>query len=166
MGSTADTRLVSKTKPDVIVKSGSADPSSGPNYSLGSELHGSTSTSADINGHTKSKDAQKKVPLGGAVSEPRATNIGTKPTDANTTTVSTPKSKRVRTGCLTCRERHLKCDEAVPRCQNCQKSDRQCNRGVRLNFIDTQVTSPPYVVPYSRDWQIGFQDESREIASE
>src|SRR5205809_8055747 len=49
------------------------------------------------------------------------------------------KPKRVRTGCLTCRERHLKCDEALPRCQNCQKSDRVCKRGVRLNFIDTQV---------------------------
>lgn len=32
------------------------------------------------------------------------------------------KSRRVRTGCLTCRERHLKCDEALHRCQNCRKS--------------------------------------------
>ncbi|EFW14207.1 C6 transcription factor [Coccidioides posadasii str. Silveira] len=77
-----------------------------------------------------------------------------------------PKSKRVRTGCLTCRERHLKCDETLPRCQNCQKSDRLCKRGVRLNFIDTQVAAPPYAVPSSHDWQVNFHDESREIASE
>lgn len=77
-----------------------------------------------------------------------------------------PKPKRVRTGCLTCRERHLKCDETLPRCQNCQKSDRLCKRGVRLNFIDTQVAAPPYSVPSSHDWQVNFLDESREIASE
>ncbi|KAI1938610.1 hypothetical protein LOZ66_003413 [Ophidiomyces ophidiicola] len=77
-----------------------------------------------------------------------------------------PKPKRVRTGCLTCRERHLKCDETLPRCQNCQKSDRLCKRGVRLNFIDTQVAAPPYAVPSSHDWNVNFRDESREIASE
>ncbi|KKZ63669.1 hypothetical protein EMCG_02037 [[Emmonsia] crescens] len=79
---------------------------------------------------------------------------------------STQKPKRVRTGCLTCRERHLKCDEALPRCQNCQKSDRLCKRGVRLNFIDTHVAAPPYAAPFAHDWQVNFHDESREIASE
>ncbi|KAK4972517.1 hypothetical protein LTR66_011322 [Elasticomyces elasticus] len=78
---------------------------------------------------------------------------------------SASKPKRVRTGCLTCRERHLKCDEGLPNCQNCRKSSRVCKRGVRLNFIDTQVQSPPYV-PQSRDWKVSFLDESREIASE
>ena len=57
------------------------------------------------------------------------------------------KSKRVRTGCLTCRERHLKCDEAAPDCMNCRKSSRECKRGVRLNFIDVQVKDPPYIPP-------------------
>ncbi|QKX58432.1 uncharacterized protein TRUGW13939_05554 [Talaromyces rugulosus] len=76
------------------------------------------------------------------------------------------KPKRVRTGCLTCRERHLKCDEALPRCQNCSKSGRICKRGVRLNFIDTQTVSPPhYITPPHRSF-FAFQDESREIASE
>ena len=76
------------------------------------------------------------------------------------------KPKRVRTGCLTCRERHLKCDEGTPVCQNCKKSNRNCKRGVRLNFIDTQVAAPPYLVPPPHDWQVGFQDDSVEIASE
>ncbi|KAI9821807.1 MAG: hypothetical protein M1827_002388 [Pycnora praestabilis] len=75
------------------------------------------------------------------------------------------RPKRVRTGCLTCRERHLKCDEGLPNCQNCRKSSRICKRGVRLNFIDTQVQSPP-IIPPSHDWSVQFQDDSREIASE
>ncbi|KAH8705457.1 putative C6 transcription factor [Talaromyces proteolyticus] len=76
------------------------------------------------------------------------------------------KAKRVRTGCLTCRERHLKCDETLPRCQNCSKSGRVCKRGIRLNFIDTQTVSPPYDVTPPPGTRFNFQDESREIASE
>ena len=78
---------------------------------------------------------------------------------------SAVRPKRVRTGCLTCRERHLKCDEGLPHCQNCRKSSRVCKRGVRLNFIDTQVQDPP-IIPPTQDWSVNFQDESREIASE
>ncbi|KAB8298093.1 hypothetical protein EYC80_001855 [Monilinia laxa] len=85
------------------------------------------------------------------------------PAEAPTAVVNKPK--RVRTGCLTCRERHLKCDEGLPNCQNCRKSSRECKRGVRLNFIDTQVKSPP-IIPPTADWAVQFQDESREIASE
>lgn len=81
------------------------------------------------------------------------------------TDTSSSRPKRVRTGCLTCRERHLKCDEGVPDCQNCRKSSRACKRGVRLNFIDTQVKSPP-ITPPTQEWDVCFQDESREIASE
>lgn len=76
------------------------------------------------------------------------------------------KSRRVRTGCLTCRERHLKCDEALHRCQNCQKSGRVCRRGVRLNFIDTQVVAPPNDLTPSPGHRVSFRDESRHIASE
>jgi len=61
------------------------------------------------------------------------------------------KSRRVRTGCLTCRERHLKCDETPGECLNCRKSNRECKRGVRLNFIDIQVKSPPQV-PRTEEW--------------
>ncbi|KAL9109534.1 MAG: hypothetical protein Q9227_005869 [Pyrenula ochraceoflavens] len=79
---------------------------------------------------------------------------------------TTTKPKRVRTGCLTCRQRHLKCDEEFPVCLNCRKSNRECERGIRLNYIDTQTIAPPYIVPQSHDWQVNFQDDSREIASE
>jgi hypothetical protein len=78
------------------------------------------------------------------------------------------KPKRVRTGCLTCRERHLKCDEAWPHCQNCRKSNRECKRGIKLNFIDTWCDRPPQIVTLygTKDWKVEFLDESREIADE
>lgn len=76
------------------------------------------------------------------------------------------KPKRVRTGCLTCRERHLKCDETSHRCQNCRKSGRICRRGVRLNFIDTQTVAPPHCIPRPPGASVSFRDESRVIASE
>ncbi|TVY32792.1 Adhesion and hyphal regulator [Lachnellula subtilissima] len=85
--------------------------------------------------------------------------------DGIAATAAANKPKRVRTGCLTCRERHLKCDEGLPNCQNCRKSSRVCKRGVRLNFIDTTVKSPP-MIPPTADWKVHFQDDSREIASE
>ncbi|KAM7222726.1 hypothetical protein V8F06_001913 [Rhypophila decipiens] len=75
------------------------------------------------------------------------------------------KSRRVRTGCLTCRERHLKCDEGLPECNNCRKSNRECKRGVRLNFIDVRIEKPPYIAP-TQEWSVKFEDESRLIASE
>lgn len=79
---------------------------------------------------------------------------------------TTGKSRRVRTGCLTCRGRHLKCDEAVGRCENCRKSDRICRRGIRLNFIDTQTVAPPRYAIRKADARLVFRDESRRIASE
>lgn len=62
------------------------------------------------------------------------------------------KSRRVRTGCLTCRERHLKCDEAVPDCVNCRKSNRPCKRGIRLNFLEVNVQRPDEYAPTSSEW--------------
>lgn len=62
------------------------------------------------------------------------------------------KGKRVRTGCLTCRERHLKCDEAVPDCMNCRKRGRECKRGVRLNFLDVNLHRPA-AIPSPGGWE-------------
>lgn len=50
--------------------------------------------------------------------------------------------RRTRSGCLTCRDRHMKCDEQLPICQNCIKSHRKCYRGVRLNFIQYSFYDP------------------------
>jgi Fungal Zn(2)-Cys(6) binuclear cluster domain/Fungal specific transcription factor domain len=89
------------------------------------------------------------------------------PGDGTEAAATVAKPKRVRTGCLTCRSRHLKCDEGTPICQNCRKSNRPCERGIRLNFIDTTTPKAPiHLIPPTRDWQVTFQDESREIADE
>ncbi|TQS38794.1 hypothetical protein Golomagni_00693 [Golovinomyces magnicellulatus] len=91
-------------------------------------------------------------------------SIGSSQGDAEEGAIAS-KPKRVRTGCLTCRERHLKCDENQPVCNNCLKSSRICRKGVRLNFLDTTVKDPPLVLK-TADWRVYFQDESRDIAAE
>ena len=107
------------------------------------------------------RDTAQVAVNGELMAVPDANDTATLVEDA----VAAARPKRVRTGCLTCRERHLKCDEGLPHCQNCRKSSRVCKRGVRLNFIDTQVQKPPYM-PLSHEWSIDFKDESREIAAE
>ncbi|KAL6910276.1 hypothetical protein GGI43DRAFT_419726 [Trichoderma evansii] len=77
------------------------------------------------------------------------------------------KSKRVRTGCLTCRDRHLKCDESVPSCQNCQKGRRKCLRGIRLNFTNITIHDSSNFIPVAfQNNIVTIRDESRQIASE
>ena len=109
-------------------------------------------------------DGQISTPASSAIGTPRETENKNKRRSGAKTGKS--KSRRVRTGCLTCRERHLKCDEALGRCQNCRKSDRVCRRGIRLNFIDTQTVAPPHHVTRASGAQLTFRDESRHIASE
>ncbi|ODV88691.1 hypothetical protein CANCADRAFT_127709 [Tortispora caseinolytica NRRL Y-17796] len=41
--------------------------------------------------------------------------------------------KRTKTGCLTCRQRRIKCDEGRPVCSNCTRSHRKCLGYVSLN---------------------------------
>nr|A0A455M2Z1.1 RecName: Full=Transcription factor atnE; AltName: Full=Arthripenoid biosynthesis cluster protein E [Arthrinium sp.]AYO60878.1 fungal-specific transcription factor AtnE [Arthrinium sp.] len=72
---------------------------------------------------------------------------------------------RARTGCLTCRDRHIKCDEALPRCKNCCKSNRQCERGIRLNFIETQTSNAQPQAELPPGTKLKFHDESQAIAS-
>lgn len=116
--------------------------------------------------HASSAKSSKKVKRVGPKSDPKADAMANGDGDKDPESASKPK--RVRTGCLTCRERHLKCDEAMPHCNNCKKSNRTCRRGVRLNFIDTWVDRPPRIVTAygTPEWKVDFLDESREIASE
>jgi hypothetical protein len=51
---------------------------------------------------------------------------------------------RTRTGCITCRKRHLKCDEQKPTCNLCTKSGRTCVYSERPN---TQSGSAEAVTP-------------------
>ncbi|CVK96651.1 uncharacterized protein FMAN_10981 [Fusarium mangiferae] len=52
---------------------------------------------------------------------------------------------RVRSGCLTCRARKVKCDEAKPVCNNCTRLQRQCTYKPRRVFRQTASadSSPP-----------------------
>ncbi|ETI19566.1 hypothetical protein G647_09400 [Cladophialophora carrionii CBS 160.54] len=55
-----------------------------------------------------------------------------------------PKSAatvRSRTGCQTCRQRKLKCDEQRPICGQCQKSHRECVRSEPITFRHHQNSS-------------------------
>lgn len=115
-------------------------------------------------GSTPDNDGQTSTPTSSTIGTPRMTtnNRITRKRRA----IRAGKSRRVRTGCLTCRERHLKCDEALGQCQNCQKSDRICRRGIRLNFIDTQTVAPPHYAVPKPGARLAFRDESRHIASE
>lgn len=61
------------------------------------------------------------------------------------------KGKRVRTGCLTCRERHLKCDEATPICAHCRRGSRRCRWGLKVNFLDI-VVHVPARISRSSEW--------------
>lgn len=114
-------------------------------------------------GPTPNDDGQVSTPTSSTISTPRPaiTTIGKRKSRTGVA-----KSRRVRTGCLTCRERHLKCDEALGKCQNCRKSNRVCRRGIRLNFIDTQTVAPPYYAIRKAGTRLTFRDESRHIASE
>lgn len=47
---------------------------------------------------------------------------------------SAPVQKRARTGCLTCRSRKVKCDEAKPRCGNCARRGLSCDTGIQLKW--------------------------------
>ncbi|TKA64813.1 hypothetical protein B0A55_10551 [Friedmanniomyces simplex] len=114
-------------------------------------------------GNKPSKKVKRVGPMSDSKAEVMTSADGEKDGDG-----SASKPKRVRTGCLTCRERHLKCDEGMPNCNNCNKSNRECKRGVRLNFIDLWVERPPTMVSNfgTESWKVDFVDESREIASE
>src|SRR4051812_7231288 len=95
---------------------------------------------------------------------PGSRTVSTKKRESDATADGKPK--RTRTGCLTCRERHLKCDETKPCCNNCSKSQRDCNWGKKLNFLDTTCERNAYLIPKGTDYCIAFQDESRIIAGE
>ncbi|RYP20272.1 hypothetical protein DL766_008241 [Monosporascus sp. MC13-8B] len=114
---------------------------------------------------------REKLSLTGQVLNSAKSNLlkhhcSAQPGDMITSNAVPIKSRRVRTGCLTCRERHLKCDEGTPNCNHCRKSNRECKRGVRLNFIDTICKEPPFVVSPEGWSVVAFEDESRLIASE
>jgi len=51
---------------------------------------------------------------------------------------------RTRTGCMTCRKRHLKCDEQKPTCDLCTKSDQICvySEKLQIQSGSTEAVTP------------------------
>lgn len=133
---------------------------SGPNFGK----HGHARGQGHGSGTNLSRPALVSPPDSTAVAPQAApqAELGRRPSTGGppTPTAAAPvpttgKSKRVRTGCLTCRDRHLKCDEGLPDCLNCRKSSRTCNRGIRLNFTEIQCKDPP-IIPPTADWSGAF----------
>ncbi|KAL4960734.1 Zn(II)2Cys6 transcription factor [Aspergillus stella-maris] len=65
-----------------------------------------------------------------------------------------PKSTRrsltkVRTGCIICKSRHIKCDETRPNCNNCLRSRRHCGYGTNSK---TTTTGPVQICWDSRQY--------------
>ena len=49
--------------------------------------------------------------------------------------LGTESRRRVRTGCITCRSRHRKCDEGKPRCENCRSRNLDCRYRSNITFV-------------------------------
>jgi hypothetical protein len=60
--------------------------------------------------------------------------------------------RRTKTGCLTCRKRRIKCDEGKPHCNNCIKTNRNCEGyKVRLDFregLNAKHRNPKHETAY------------------
>ncbi|KEF63859.1 uncharacterized protein A1O9_01837, partial [Exophiala aquamarina CBS 119918] len=65
------------------------------------------------------------------------------PRSARSTASAAParQQTRSRTGCLTCRQRKLKCDEVRPMCGQCRKSNRECVPSEGITFRHQQNAS-------------------------
>ncbi|KFZ23556.1 hypothetical protein V502_01962 [Pseudogymnoascus sp. VKM F-4520 (FW-2644)] len=81
-----------------------------------------------------------------------------------------PRGRGLRksTGCITCKRRHLKCDEATPDCGPCSKSRQAC-----LYATSAQMQGPLQTGPDSADahshstslWNSSYPDPDREQAA-
>ncbi|KAF7163140.1 hypothetical protein CNMCM5623_008210 [Aspergillus felis] len=65
-------------------------------------------------------DPNRVADIPAAAAEPQAE------TDQKSTSEQKVPKKRTKTGCLTCRQRRIKCGEEKPICNNCIKSKREC----------------------------------------
>ena len=62
---------------------------------------------------------------------------------------SSKPRRRVKTGCLTCRKRRIKCGEQKPVCFNCRKSKRDCDWNNQIVFNPPEVTPTGDYLQYS-----------------
>ncbi|KKK16767.1 hypothetical protein AOCH_001773 [Aspergillus ochraceoroseus] len=124
-------------------------------------------------------ESQHRSLTGGSDPKPRPESItvqkqGLVEMEAPHKASSKSTRKRTKTGCLTCRQRRIKCGEEKPVCKNCIKSKRECKGyaqrlifkaplgipGIRkpIPTLTEQIQSLPLTGKY--DTQIDFQQTS------
>lgn len=67
---------------------------------------------------------------------------------------------RTRTGCLTCRKRKVKCDEAKPICARCQRLQRECTWSDELQVIPHRRQYAPTSPSSASDSSSSFSSSS------
>ncbi|RDW92723.1 Zn(II)2Cys6 transcription factor domain-containing protein [Aspergillus mulundensis] len=105
-----------------------------------------------------------------------AENIRATPTPAaGTMRKATRKSMpKVRTGCATCKQRRIKCDEGKPSCRNCERTGRRCEgyptpvpaAAVSGEADDTRVraqTRPQQITVYNLPFKIPGSQADRQL---
>ena len=63
-------------------------------------------------------------------------------------------SKKVKSGCITCKARKVKCDEQKPHCQKCLSLGRTCE-----GYQDSPAHSPPLLASPSQMLQLGKNEK-------
>ncbi|PYH88549.1 hypothetical protein BO71DRAFT_365186 [Aspergillus ellipticus CBS 707.79] len=61
---------------------------------------------------------------------------------------------KVKTGCITCRIRRVKCDEAKPSCLKCSSTGRKCD-----GYSPAPLEQPPDVLQMPSPWELFSGDE-------
>ncbi|KAJ8117695.1 hypothetical protein OPT61_g1164 [Boeremia exigua] len=60
----------------------------------------------------------------------------------DTSSLTNPRPKRSRTGCVTCRSRRRKCDEGKPNCQNCISKGFECRYAAAFQILGKHNFTP------------------------
>ncbi|KAJ4362505.1 Protein png1 [Neocucurbitaria cava] len=105
--------------------------------------------SRSLNSSHKGKGIDESTPL----AEDNHSDAGElSPTAITGYTADSKMRRKTQTGCLPCRERHIKCGEEHPSCANCTRSERRCegyNSGV-ISKLHVESQNRPYSVPPSQ----------------
>ncbi|RLV92552.1 hypothetical protein JA1_003074 [Spathaspora sp. JA1] len=76
------------------------------------------------------------------------------------------KKTRSRTGCLTCRKRKKKCDEAsYPMCQNCQSKKLSCIWPSITHELHKKITQVKYIAEDTPEEEYKSLDEELDVVS-
>ncbi|QGA13506.1 hypothetical protein EYB26_001156 [Talaromyces marneffei] len=90
-----------------------------------------------------SPPAQQGVPeTGGGIPTPKETTLLRLSQQRRPRT----STEKVRTGCITCKRRHIKCDEAKPHCNNCLKSRGHCEGYASGGNKKTKPSGPAQII--------------------